>query len=265
MTQAHSPSWTSEIHKPVLWSCDVDHDDAEEFQNKANFDAHLKTCHEEHYTTSELLAIAEMSEITRPRQLYLCPLCDSLPEKLTARCSVEPGLLNESIMRDKFSDLDHDDLLADLSRHIAGHLRQLAQKSIYCLTNGDARLDDNDRSSAVRSQHVSWKGDPHLAAISLSFEEIPEVANLRVTRYQTGNSYDIEYSDYEPPESPPEQKNLGWVQSWVTWKEESDGLHKQSDDMDDVIGHFAMCQTPDSNGDNFGLKVLFAGLNPTVE
>ncbi|KAK3935912.1 hypothetical protein QBC46DRAFT_421041, partial [Diplogelasinospora grovesii] len=85
MTQAHSPSWTSEIHRPLFWSCDIDHDDVLDFQNKVDFDAHLKACHGEHYMPSDLPAITEMCETMRPRPPYLCPLCGSLPEKLTAR------------------------------------------------------------------------------------------------------------------------------------------------------------------------------------
>lgn len=53
--------------------------------------------------------------------------------------------------------------LGDLSGYFAGHLRQLAQRSVYGLTVHDnIRLDDGDRWSEIRCQgrvlHVRSEG-----------------------------------------------------------------------------------------------------------
>lgn len=232
MRDLHSTKWTQQVHKPVIWRCDLYH--AEEiFTEEETFEGHLNSRHAD-CSAAERKAISRSSRNPRRRRPNICPLCGYDVSAPTLGLAHPPTLKDTSPHPTK---IDESVQLNKLARHIAGHLRGLAFHSSNnlgpgldkVLNDGDAQHEDINSSSSVHSLHHSLKDG--LAALSLRFDDAPDGRNLGA------ESYDIEYSDYEPVESPPEQGSLSWVQSWITWKEEHDGLHKTSAEMDHIIGH----------------------------
>jgi hypothetical protein len=237
MRDMHSTKWTQQIHKPVIWRCDVYHRE-EVFAEEETFEEHLNSQHAD-CSAAERKAISRSSRNPRRRRPNICPLCGY---DISAPNFGLTGPLAPKDASPNSTKINESEQLNKLARHIAGHLLRLAFDSSNSLgvgpdnllNDGGAQHEDTNGSSSVHSLHDS--STDHLTVLSLKVDEAPQSRNLGVAP-QVG-SYDIEYSDYEPVRSLPEQENLSWVQSWVTWKEERDGVYKESAETDHVIRHF---------------------------
>ncbi|KAM0429962.1 hypothetical protein ACHAPT_005966 [Fusarium lateritium] len=129
MRNRHSTKWTELIHKPTVWICDVDHDD-QEFQDHGRFQEHLRNDHPD-FTEGERKAVTILSVTTITRPKHICPRCgyDSAADK-----DGRP----ESAPR---SDMDQ---LAQLAKHIAGHLRCLAFHTLDHLDSDRKSMSEQD-------------------------------------------------------------------------------------------------------------------------
>ncbi|KAK4032876.1 hypothetical protein C8A01DRAFT_20125, partial [Parachaetomium inaequale] len=133
MREAHSVKWTEQVHKPIVWRCDVDHV-AETFENEVDFREHLNAEHSE-YTPAQQEAIYMSSKVTRRRLPNLCPICNA-------------DVVAAGSSRETTND--------QLTKHIASHLRRLAFDSA---NNLDTRGDETASvESAISSNGKNGDG-----------------------------------------------------------------------------------------------------------
>ncbi|KJZ70854.1 hypothetical protein HIM_09768 [Hirsutella minnesotensis 3608] len=133
MRETHSMKWTQQVHKPIVWRCDVDHA-AETFEDEDAFRGHLDTEHSE-YTPAQQEAIYRSSKVTRRRARNVCPMCNVDVAAVAAADST--GETMSGVRRsEKLAEFEP---LHKLAKHIAGHLRRLAFDSAG---NLDAEFDD---------------------------------------------------------------------------------------------------------------------------
>jgi hypothetical protein len=139
MRDSHSSKWTQHVHKPVIWRCDLYHEE-ETFAEEGSFEEHLTSKHA-NFSLTEREAISRSSKSTRRRRPNICPLC-----------GYDVFLLSSTkttfqTRKDSTSDPTNSseaDILNKLARHIAGHLRLLAFSSAE---NLNARSDDSSQGS----------------------------------------------------------------------------------------------------------------------
>ncbi|KAL1848859.1 hypothetical protein Daus18300_013471 [Diaporthe australafricana] len=163
--------WTQQVHKPILWRCDVDHA-AEIFQDEDAFKDHLNVEHGE-YTPTQQEAIHMSSIITKRRRRNICPLCNvDVATKMTG--IRRPGKTDEY------------EQLHNLAKHIAGHLRRLAFDSVE---NLDAEFDDVSNTSMStgrgKIRRAGSEGRPpsgveHMSSVKLDRPERPAMFLWRI-------------------------------------------------------------------------------------
>ena len=79
MDEHHSTNWVEEIHKPLGWCCDVEHDDLY-FDDEDEYDLHVQETHPEY--EAEKAELKEWGELQRERPPYTCPICNCVPDEL---------------------------------------------------------------------------------------------------------------------------------------------------------------------------------------
>lgn len=197
-------------------------------------------------TEAQLDALSARKQQLVQRDRYVCPLCEQIPQKIQPL--VERG--------------NPAELFQLLTEHIANHIKSLSLISLPCLdsepvdTEGVSTKFENSFQRLLNPGSIPQlpsgieyvdNDSLSLHSLSISPDDVPtatETSEPQLVRLsQTGKSYDLEYSDYEPPKPPPYQENFDWVHDWLTWKEESDGLHKQPNDTDPVIRHLWKLQS----------------------
>lgn len=185
MHEHHSTNWMEEIHKPLGWCCDVEHDDLY-FEDEDEYDLHVRMSHPEY--EAEKVELKEWGEIQRERPPYTCPICNCVPEELTA---ILPWLLDGEIAKPVVpgtrAQAERDGAAqSKLLLHIGAHLKQLGLMSI-------AYLGDSEDKSSM-SSHTSANKDGNLAAI----ETLP-------------GYFDPQFEDYSMPTEPePLNEALDW-------------------------------------------------------
>ncbi|RYP46072.1 hypothetical protein DL768_007664 [Monosporascus sp. mg162] len=147
MRTRHSMNWSEQIHTE-RWHCDVHHNEPgrepPEFDEKAEFLNHLKTCHGDKLTQSQILGRIRRNRRIATRDPFVCPLCDCVPPDVEKRKGERPYML--------------------LWEHIAQHLKSVAFLSLSYV--GD---DLEDRESiADSSTKASDKDDAKISRHSLS-------------------------------------------------------------------------------------------------
>jgi tetratricopeptide (TPR) repeat protein len=244
MEGRHSVGWPRKVHS-ITWYCDMDHDPPGQFETELEWKKHMQDLNNHPRrrlkppTEAQLDALSARKQQLVQRDQYVCPLCEQIP-----KFSEKIQLLME---RGNPVELSHL-----LTEHIAQHIMFLSLISLPCLDSDPADAErestkfENSLQRLLNPGSVPRppSGKEYIDNDSLSFhsstseDEMPETTETSgpqpVRRCQTGKSYDVEYSDYEPPKPLPNQENLGWVKFWLTWKEERDGLHKESGDTDPV-------------------------------
>ena len=149
MQMRHSMRWTEQIHTE-RWHCDVDHNetgnDIPEFNDKAQFLEHLKTCHGDKLTQSKILGRIRRNRRIATRDPFVCPLCDCVPTDVErhVRQGEKPYAL--------------------LWEHISQHLKSMAFLSLSYVADD---LEHNE-SSAHTSTQASDKNDTNIFNESLS-------------------------------------------------------------------------------------------------
>ena len=141
MDKEHTPRWTVQVHMPVSWCCELDHDE-EWFNEEQAFEAHVKDHHHEYSSDSELADLKELSMVRQPRQIYLCPVCNCIPEKIEVIISKAPESLTQ----------ERRDLREELLNHVKQHLIQIGFLTI-------AYLDDEAVGDSEASRNVSGRAD----------------------------------------------------------------------------------------------------------
>lgn len=108
----HTMDWTRKIHTE-RWYCDLEHTEPREYDDKDGFVSHLKIEHGHQLTPSQLQGRARRNKMVAKRDLFVCPLCDCVPDDLKDRVTERPYKL--------------------LWRHICQHLKALSLLSLSYL------------------------------------------------------------------------------------------------------------------------------------
>ncbi|KAM5342057.1 hypothetical protein ACJ41O_015088 [Fusarium nematophilum] len=243
MRDAHTTKWPQQIHKPIIWACDIDHD-VEEFTEEDQFQQHLASRHSD-CTEEEKKGIAESCQMPRKRTKNTCPICgydlsnNSNPES-SASLRKGPAL----------SDFAELDLMA---KHVAGHLRQLAFDSSRNLEDqveatSETSLITSEANLADRDSEVHpHSGADRLDDISLQFAEMEETSLGGPSR-QNLNTFDGQWSPSEIDllSRSPEDLSSSAIVEWSEVREEltkstNAGLGRGAPDP--ILDHFLSLQT----------------------
>ncbi|KAI1744743.1 caspase domain-containing protein [Xylaria scruposa] len=159
MDEKHSTDWMSEIHKPLGWCCDIEHDD-KNFNNEDEYDQHVQEIHPGN--ESERFELKKWSELQRKRPPYICPICNCVPEELA---NIFPELRQSKL--DDLAAIAEVTLRVQSKRardklllHIGTHLKQLGLMSVeYLEDNAD------DSSMGSKSGTVTTNKDGKLLLV----------------------------------------------------------------------------------------------------
>ncbi|KAL7931976.1 hypothetical protein V8C35DRAFT_323237 [Trichoderma chlorosporum] len=125
MDENHTTNWVKEIHKPLGWCCDVEHDD-QYFGDEVEYDQHVRGIHPE--CEAEKAELKEWGELQRERPAHICPICSRVPIELASIYS----LLDEGKLAETDVTLPEREEIArnKLLLHIATHLKELGLISV---------------------------------------------------------------------------------------------------------------------------------------
>jgi hypothetical protein len=179
MNASHTVEWYRSVHM-LTWYCDIGHDQRQLFSDKADYEAHTRASHG-NLTTSQLIARTKRSKNVASREPFTCPLCECVPQKLTA---VYPQQRLQEV-----SGL--------LGKHVASHIKSLSLLSFRLLPHNDEGEDIHENSSnlledmSMDIQHELSGSEQRVelsrdAELSESFEGIP------VTDRHTNEAISIE-------------------------------------------------------------------------
>ena len=134
MDECHSKSWIEEIHKPLYWSCGLDHNYLC-FDDEEEFDHHVEKSHP-HYEDKALLK--DFGERWRQRPPYTCPICNCVPEELTSNFPwlCEGNIANLAAIETEAAD-GKEAARKMLLIHIGTHLVQLGLLSAAYFEDAD--------------------------------------------------------------------------------------------------------------------------------
>ncbi|KAM0555885.1 hypothetical protein ACHAPJ_006287 [Fusarium lateritium] len=117
----HSESWLKHMRKHALqWRCPAKSHRGQTFMTQQNFQNHLEQDHKKKYSDSELSLVISRSRQSTGPLFTSCPLCGEEVQQAGGK----------------------------LEKHIAGHLRSLALKSLPPIYSEE---DDEDEENATRS------------------------------------------------------------------------------------------------------------------
>jgi PHD-finger len=179
MNASHTVEWYRSVHM-LTWYCDMGHDQRQLFSDKADYEAHIRASHG-NLTASQRIARIKRSKNVASRELFTCPLCECVPQKLAA---VHPQQRLEEV-----SGL--------LGKHVASHIKALSLLSFRLLPHNDEGEDIHENSSnlledmSMDIQHELSGSEQRVelsrdAELSESFEDIP------VTDRHTNEAISIE-------------------------------------------------------------------------
>ncbi|KAF3311133.1 hypothetical protein TWF173_008586 [Orbilia oligospora] len=153
MNEFHTEDWAQEIHKPIIWYCDLKQHGYTEFPTAGEFYKHLES-HEKEVTIDRLRKMAKRNFLSPFRSSDFCPFCiHDIP------------IPHLGILRTPEYEYE------ELATHIASHLMSLAFLSLRYLKDG----------SPIRSQNAAfWTEAPgssfqeiNRSEYSLEFESVP--------------------------------------------------------------------------------------------
>ncbi|PVH67866.1 hypothetical protein DL98DRAFT_600035 [Cadophora sp. DSE1049] len=139
MRDSHSDKWTQRVYKPVIWRCDLYHEE-EVFADEGRFEEHLRSKHDS-FSTAQRKAFSRSSRSTQRRRPNICPLCGY---DVFVPNSTNPASPTQKDSTSNPTNNGETELLHKLAKHIAGHLRLLAFSSV---DNLDAGSDDSSQES----------------------------------------------------------------------------------------------------------------------
>ena len=118
MRERHSLKWPQQIHRNIIWRCDLGHK-PEKFTEEASFEKHMQIKHAE-CSPEEQDAMKVCCGIARTRRRNICPLCS-----FALSTSITNASKPDSEQK-KLKEATEFQRLEDLTKHISGHLRRLA-------------------------------------------------------------------------------------------------------------------------------------------
>ncbi|RSL71943.1 hypothetical protein CEP54_001049 [Fusarium duplospermum] len=181
MQTRHTLGWAQKIHTET-WQCDFEHSEPKDFDQKDHYVSHLKNEHEGRFTSSQIQGRARRCKRIATRELFVCPLCDCIPD------DIEP--------------IVHEKPYIKLTAHIRRHLKYISFFSLSYLDinfgDGESMVGSSSYGDEKRSSRSSHSLN-NLRDVSLS--DIPEtkvhIYSCKVQDEVFLNSpLDREYSDW---------------------------------------------------------------------
>jgi hypothetical protein len=214
MNTFHSNQWTRRVHRST-WFCDTDHE-ATQFNDLEIFLEHMKD--PDNHPGGDPPTSQQLDTLCRIRQEFLirddecsCPFCDCIPDML--KLMIPNG--------------DPKEILYQLHKHVAIHLKDLAILSVPILDAIDAPQDISDASKPEKRRHRLKDGEE--------------------ASYPSG--YDQELRDIPLPNDDPEVRpplevketpTTHWVDTGFTqWYEKEHGGKSSKPKNDPILKAFA--------------------------
>ncbi|RSM15113.1 hypothetical protein CDV31_005194 [Fusarium ambrosium] len=223
MRSKHSTKWTQLVHKPTIWICDFEHDD-EEFGDIESFQEHLHKQHSD-LNEAERKAFTTAMERVEARAKHICPLCgyNSTSEQDS------PSESTSSVPQK--SEMDQ---LAELAKHIAGHLRCLAFHTLDHLDSDHESVSEEGTettSAKTRSRPCPPSGLKDLNDISMSFRTDDDPKSVS-TFDELRTSQDETISD--------DEASPQIVSTLPKFEEDWEGIRETRPDEEETIFHGMM-------------------------
>lgn len=170
MDEKHSVRWPENIHKPILWFCDRDHEEVM-FHDNDDIDEHIRQTHSEYETESEIEELKEWCQVQKRRQRYTCPICSCVPNEIAV---VVPWIAQDSSLEDVLTQTPEKtissnleiDFRQKLALHVASHLKTIGLMSISYLEEGDDGTSISGHASIGNDKDViqtdDWASTPDL-------------------------------------------------------------------------------------------------------
>lgn len=152
MKEIHSLRWPQLVHMPVIWRCDVGHEE-EVFEEEGLFNDHLDQQHS-NYSAIERKAISTSSRYLRRRSPNTCPLCSydiSSPNFIMPVSKIQQQPVpNTTTFVESSLDI--------LAKHIGLHLHSFAVK---VTENIGVNSDDSSQKSLETDLNTSTGSKTH--------------------------------------------------------------------------------------------------------
>lgn len=146
MESAHSKDWLRKVHT-MVWYCDIDHEPPETFETELQWRKHMQDLesHPKRKLTApaqvQLDALSPRKRRVVPRDEFVCPLCEQIPEKI--RPLVDKG---------KREPTDMYNFVVD---HVANHMKSLSLMAMPSLGNTTQEIPCTSGESVLMSKDSS--------------------------------------------------------------------------------------------------------------
>ncbi|VUC27266.1 unnamed protein product [Clonostachys rosea] len=243
-----SQAWKHHINDDLKpYSClfpEMDHDQPQIFDTEHKLRKHLESTQNhspERGTPDELdlNILVERYRVDIPRERFVCPLCETVPENVRQLLGKEEspsGLI--------------DNLLLD---HVAGHLKSLSLLALPSLQYPSRNncADPHRSSSKVGETHHPSTLDDSLSqppsrwdnfdTVPLAPEILETLTPSEITyiaEHRQPNYEDPDHPEYLSPKPVPDQKNLQW-DGFQEWKRQNQPALHHAHGTDSVLARFA--------------------------
>ncbi|KAM0521325.1 hypothetical protein ACHAPE_002805 [Trichoderma viride] len=223
MNYYHSNQWTRRVHRST-WFCDTDHE-ATQFNDLESFLEHMKE--PDNHPGGEPPTAPQLDTLCRTQQKFIirddeysCPFCDCIPDML--KRIVPNGDLTE--------------ILQQLHKHVAIHLKDFAILSIPILDATEAPEDVSDDSKPEEKRH--WLRDSEEASNPSGYDQ-----ELRDIPLPSGDP------EVRPPLDVKETPTTHWADTGFTrWYENEDESKSSERETDAILKAFVSKSTQSNRG-----------------
>ncbi|OBS29580.1 hypothetical protein FPOA_03517 [Fusarium poae] len=228
MEAAHSKDWLRKVHT-MTWFCDFGHDPPVTFETELLWREHMLDIkshpnRKKLPTQAQLDARSPQQQQIAPREPFVCPLCERVPDELSQKVAKGKG---EPIAM-------HNILVS----HVASHIKSLSLMALPSLEVSAQEIRDIDNDSG--REHMETASLP---PVSWSFWDRESIASL-LANDQT-MSWDDDFPDYSQPEAPKDSADDDWLEEYASWKSEHDPALHEYPENDLVLSDFRKWQKTD--------------------
>ena len=167
-------------HLESRWQCLAHTNGPKSFHSAIAYMEHMKDCHPNDFTHSQLSVLAQLTECKDHRIFKECPLCGTIPMGITRQ----------------FPNYETWEFQDALQRHVAQHLNRLAMMSIEWFRDDDSSMSGHDNERMRLEEE----------GVSLEFADPP-------TPQPVSRGLDDDWKD-----RPPSNDSLVEDPAWLTFK-----------------------------------------------
>ncbi|KAH8177980.1 ankyrin repeats (3 copies) domain-containing protein [Sarocladium implicatum] len=219
METSHPKDWLRKVHT-MVWYCDMDHDEPLLFDTEDAWRNHMKelALHPKRKlkapTPTQLDALAPRKQQAAPRDPFVCPLCEQIPQKI--KPLVEKGSGDRIELENQVID------------HVADHLKTLSLMALPSLQDGQNN-PENSAESVEMMGDEDLKREMNEGSVAIPPSGIELIGNVPLVLDEWGdqtvdelwqsagleNSWDHEYPAFMELENLPEADQTLWTGPWL--------------------------------------------------